>query len=444
LSVDLVLKDAKIYAYGRIVDAGLAIDEGRIVKIAKESNLPRASEKMNLDGLLILPGAIDVHVHLRDQDLSYKEDFYSGTCAAANGGVTLVVDMPNNKPVTMSREALRERMRIASRRIITNVAFYSAFPKRIEEIEGLVQEGAKAFKTFLSHKVGGINLNNRETLLKAFIETSKNNVPVAVHAEDGTLLSERIRELKIKGRDDFRAYLEAHSPRVEAAGIRHAIKLARKSGAHTHICHVSTSDGLKSIFEAKKVGLLISCEVTPHHLLLSNQHLEKIGGIALTNPPLRSSVDILYLWRGLERGLIDIVASDHAPHAFREKEGSSVWDISAGIAGLETILPLMLTMVNKGRLSLLTLVRAFMENPAKIFKFKRRGSIVEGYHADLVVIDMKREWIIDPSEFYSKAKFSPFEGWRVKGKPMKTFVNGRLVMDDGEIIGKPGEGKIIR
>jgi len=444
LSVDLVLKDSKIYLYGRVIDAGLAIDNGRIVKVAKESNLPQASERMDLDGLLVLPGAIDVHVHLRDQDLSYKEDFYSGTCAAANGGVTLVVDMPNNKPVTMSREALRERMNIASRRIVVNVAFYSAFPREMNEIGHIIREGAKAFKTFLSHKVGGINPNDREKLLRAFRELSKNNVPVAVHAEDGTLLNEKIRELKLKGRDDFRAYLEAHSLRVEVAGIRGAIRLAEEANAHTHICHVSISDGLKIIFEAKRRGLPISCEVTPHHLFLSSQHLERIGNVALTNPPLRSSADMMYLRRALQKGLIDVVASDHAPHASKEKEGSSVWDVSAGIAGLETTLPLMLTMVNKGQLSLSTLVRVLMENPAKIFRFKRRGLISEGYYADLVVIDMKKEWTIDPSEFYSKAKFSPFEGWHVKGKPVKTFVNGTLVMEDGEITGKPGYGKIVK
>lgn len=444
MSVDLVLRDAKIYVYGRIIDAGLAIDGKRIVRVAKESNLPRASEKINLDGLLVLPGVIDAHVHLRDQELFYKEDFYSGTCAAANGGVTLVVDMPNNKPVTMSCEALRDRMNIASRRTVVNLAFYSAFPKEIDEIKCIVKEGAKAFKTFLSHRIGGISPSNKEALTKACREAAENGVPIAVHAEDGALLNEKIKELRLSGRDDFRAYLEAHSPRTEILGIRRAIKLAKESGAHTHICHVSVSDGLKVILEAKRRGLSISCEVTPHHLLLSSQHLEKIGNIALTNPPLRSSADIIYLRKALQNGLIDMVASDHAPHALKEKESSSVWDVSAGIAGLETTLPLMLTMVNKGQLSLSTLIKAMMENPAKIFRFKRRGFISEGYYADLVVIDMKKEWIIDPSEFYSKAKFSPFEGWHVRGKPVKTFVNGMLVMDDGEIIGKPGDGEIIR
>lgn len=444
MPVDLVLKGSRIYTFNRIVDAGIAIDHGRIVKVSKESNLPVASEKMDLDGMLVLPGIIDVHVHLRDQELSYKEDFFSGTCAAANGGVTLVMDMPNNRPVTASLAALKERMEVASSKIVTNVAFYSAFPENINEIRQLVHIGARAFKIFLSHKVGGLDPNDEEAVIKAFKEAAKASIPVAVHAEDAALLHEKIEELKSMGRNDLSAYPEVHSQMAEVMGIRRAIRLMRESGVHLHVCHVSVVEGLKIIFEAKKGGLPISCEVTPHHLLLSDKYMEKLGGIALTNPPLRPLDEVLSLQRSLMGGLIDLVASDHAPHTFKEKEGSSVWDISAGIAGLETLLPLMLTMVNRGQMSISTLVKLLSENPAKIFGFKNRGLIAEGMYADLVVVDIKREWIIDSSEFYSKAKFSPFDGWRVKGKPVKTFVNGILVMDEGEIVVKPGSGKIIK
>jgi dihydroorotase (multifunctional complex type) len=444
LSVDLVLKNAKIYAFNRITEAGLAIEDGKIFKIAKEVNLPRSSEKIDLNGLLVLPGIIDVHVHLRDQELSYKEDFLSGTSAAANGGVTLVMDMPNNKPTTMDSATLRERMNIASRRIIVNTAFYSAFPADTREIKRIVDEGARAFKIFLSHKVGGLDPNDDTSVAEAFIEASRFNVPIAVHAEDGLLLQEIIRKLRSNGRDDLDAYLEAHSQEVEVNGVRRALNLAGRSGAHIHICHLSTAEGLKTILNAKKSGLPVSCEVTPNHLFLSDRHMRKIGSIALTNPPLRLQSDVSYLQSALEKGLIDIIASDHAPHALKEKEGPSIWDVSAGIVGLETMLPLLLTHVNKGYLPISELVKVTAENPARIFGFKDRGCIAEGKCADLVVVDIKREWLIDPSEFYSKAKFSPFEGWRMKGKPVKTFVNGLLVMDDGEIVAKPGTGRIIK
>jgi dihydroorotase (multifunctional complex type) len=444
LPVDLVLKNAKIYAFNRIIEAGLAVEDGKIFKIAKEANLPRSSEKIDLNGLLVLPGVIDVHVHLRDQELSYKEDFLSGTSAAANGGVTLVMDMPNNKPVTMDSAALRERMNLASRKIVVNTAFYSAFPANIEEIKRIVDEGAKAFKIFFSHRVGGLDPDDDVAVAEAFREASKLNVPVAVHAEDGALLRENIRRLRLNGRDDLDAYLEAHSQEVEVNGVRRAVDLAAKSGAHIHICHLSTSEGLKIILNAKRSRLPVSCEVTPNHLFLSTRHMREIGSIALTNPPLRLESDVSNLQSALEKGLIDAVASDHAPHALKEKESSSVWDISAGIAGIETMLPLLLTHVNRGYLPISTLVKVTAENPAEIFGFEDRGCIAEGKCADLVAVDLKREWLIDPSEFHSKAKFSPFEGWRVKGKPVKTFVNGLLVMDDGEIVAKPGVGRIIK
>ncbi|MEM1602168.1 MAG: dihydroorotase family protein [Candidatus Bathyarchaeia archaeon] len=443
MTVDLVLRDAKIYLPSGIVEAGLAIEDGRIFKVAKESNLPSASEKMDLNGMLVLPGVIDVHVHLRDQELSYKEDFYTGTCAAANGGVTLVIDMPNNKPVTMTSAALKERMDLASRRIVVNVAFYSAFPREINEIRRIANAGAKAFKIFLSHTVGGLDPNNEKSVIEAFMEAAKSNLPIAVHAEDGLLLQENIKSLRLEGRDDLYAFSEAHSPEVEVRGIRRAMKLARESCAHVHVCHVSTADGLRIISKAKSSGLPVSCEVTPHHLLLSEEYVDKVGSIALINPPLRSREDVLYLQRALKEGLIDIVASDHAPHTLKEKEGSSVWDISAGMVGLETMLPLMLTMFNRGQISIQTIVKVLAEKPSKIFRLKDRGVIREGAYADLVVVDIKREWVIDPSEFYSKAKFSPFEGWVVKGKPVKTFVNGVLSMDECEIVVKPGHGKII-
>jgi dihydroorotase (multifunctional complex type) len=444
LPVDLVLKNAKIYAFNRIIEAGLAVEDGKIFKIAKEANLPRSSEKIDLNGLLVLPGVIDVHVHLRDQELSYKEDFLSGTSAAANGGVTLVMDMPNNKPVTMDSAALRERMNLASRKIVVNTAFYSAFPANIEEIKRIVDEGAKAFKIFFSHRVGGLDPDDDVAVAEAFREASKLNVPVAVHAEDGALLRENIRRLRLNGRDDLDAYLEAHSQEVEVNGVRRAVDLAAKSGAHIHICHLSTSEGLKIILNAKRSRLPVSCEVTPNHLFLSTRHMREIGSIALTNPPLRLESDVSNLQSALEKGLIDAVASDHAPHALKEKESSSVWDISAGIAGIETMLPLLLTHVNRGYLPISTLVKVTAENPAEIFGFEDRGCIAEGKCADLVAVDLKREWLIDPSEFHSKAKFSPFEGWRVKGKPVKTFVNGLLVMDDGEIVAKPGVGRISK
>jgi len=443
LPVDTVLHNAKIYTLGRIVEAGLAIDEGRIFKIAKETNLPPASTKLDLKGHITLPGLIDAHVHLRDQQLAYKEDFFSGTVAAAAGGVTLTIDMPNNKPVTMDSKSLRERMRLAKARVVVNVAFYSAFPENLEEVRSIVEEGAVAFKLYMAQKVGGLNADDDDMLSQAFNKVGEMGVPIAVHAEDRKTLENMRRRMEELERRDVGAYVEAHSSNAETKAIEHVIQLAKKSNVHIHFCHVSSAKGLNVFLKAKNMGLPVTCEVTPHHLLLSSEHLKHHGTVALTDPPLRTREDVKTLWNALKEGLIDVLASDHGPHTIEEKEVESVWDAKPGIPGLETTLPLLLTQVNKGRLTLADLVRLTSEKPAQIFNLRDRGCLDEGNRADITVVDINREYRIDSSRFYSKAKYSPFDGWKVKGKPIKTFVNGRLVMDEGEIVAKPGTGQIV-
>lgn len=441
---DLVLKNAKVYLADGIVEAGLAVDEGRIASIAKEANLPSACEKVDLKGHLILPGIIDAHVHLRDQGLKYKEDFFTGTCAAASGGVTTVLDMPNNAPVTMSVDSLKERAGIAARNSLVNVAFYSAFPEQIEEMKDIIEFGAKGFKFFFPKQIGGVDPEDEESLFRYFRKAAELNVPVLIHAEDKGFFESKFEELKRNGRCDVSAFLEAHSVYSEVKAIKHAVELARMSGGHLHVCHVSAEQSMDVISSARQDGVNVTCEVTPHHLLLSSREVDLLGFIALTNPPLRSERDQASLWLNLERGIVDIIASDHAPHALSEKKKDSVWEVAPGFPGLETIVPLMLTQINRGRLALSKFVQVTSKRPAEIFRIEKRGILKERYFADFIVVDMKKEWKIDSSNFCSKAKFSPFDGRTVKGKVIKTFVNGRLVMDEGEIVEKPGMGKIIR
>ncbi len=444
LQVDTVLSNARICIRGALVEAGIALDEGKIVKIAKDTNLPAASTKLDLKGHIVLPGLIDCHVHMRDQQLAYKETFFTGTSAAAAGGVTSVIDMPNNRPVTMDSFSLKERMKLAEKQALVNVAFNSAFPKRLEEIAEVVKAGAVGFKAYLSSRIGGIDVDDDELLLAAFREAAAQGVPVAVHAEDREIIEEQRRELEAAGRNDADAYVKAHPPEAEAQSIRRVLRLVKNSGVHVHFCHVSSALGLNAILMAKKEGLAVTCEVTPHNLLLSSGQYGISGFFALTDPPLRTQEDVSALWSALKPGFIDVIASDHAPHAFEEKNVDSVWEAKPGVPGLETTLSLLLTKVNEGRLSLAELVRLTAEEPAKIFHLSKRGVLEEGNWADLVVVDMKHEHVIDSSEFFSKAKYSPFDGMHVKGKPLKTFVNGKLVMDEGEMVSESGTGHVVR
>jgi dihydroorotase (multifunctional complex type) len=444
LPVDIALHNAKVYTSRGIIEAGIAIDDDRIVRVAKKPNLPKASCQINLKGNIALPGIIDSHVHLRDQELAYKEDFTSGTSAAAAGGITTVIDMPNNQPTTMSTETLQERMRLAEPKILVNVAFNSAFPTHPREIPEIAKIGAVGFKLYLPQQIGGINPDNDKALLEAFKAVRQTKAPIAVHAEDKTTIEQKQKRLMRQRRNELEAFLDAHSFDAEEKAIRRITQLSRKSGGHVHICHVSSKPGMNIVSKAKKLGFDVTCEVTPHHLLLTSKNLKKYGNTALEVPPLRKPSDVASLWRSLKKGSVDTIASDHAPHSLVEKNADSIWDAKPGIAGLETMLPLLLTQVNKGRLTIKRLVQLTCENPARIYRMKDRGSLKKGSIADITVINLRKEHRIDASSFYSKAKFSPFNGWKTKGKAVKTFVNGQLVMDDGEIQVKPGCGSIIR
>ena len=442
--VDLVLSNAKAYIDNEIVDCGLAIEEGKIFKIGKETSMPRAETKIDLKHLLVMPGLVDTHVHLRDEGKSYKEDFYSGTAAAAAGGITTVLDMPNNNPVTMTTETLRERMKIAERKVLVNVGFYSEFPKNTEEIVEIIREGAMAFKLYLAEQVGGLNIDDDHALWEACKIVSRLKVPVAVHAEDGKMLRRTEEELKRTNHNDVEAFLKAHSESVEVKAVKRLLNIAKQTGVHVHFCHISTKNGLKAIVDAKESGMSITCETTPHNLFLSVDDLIRIGTLALTMPPVREKHHITALWDGIKNGWIDSLASDHAPHTLGEKKAKLVWNVKVGIPGLETTLPLLLTEVKRGRLSITQIVRLMSEKPAEIFRLRGKGHLKEGNKADLVVVDLDRTYRIDASKFHSKAKYSPFDGWNVEGKPVRTFVNGRLVMDEGEIVAEMGSGGIIR
>lgn len=444
MTVDLVLKNAKIFTTGRIFEGGLAIDNQKIVKIGKSCNLPNASLKMNVRGNLILPGLIDLHVHLRDQLFDYKEDFCTGTAAAAIGGITSVLDMPNNNPVTMDATSLKSRIQLAKKRAFVNVGFYSALPTEFEEIDHIIDVGALGFKVYLSNRVGGVDIDDDASLLMAFKRVARKNVPICVHAEDRTIIEERKKKLENSGKIDINAFLFAHSVEAEVKSINRIIRLIRKSNVHIHFCHISSRLGLNAILSAKNRGIPITCEVTPHNLLLTSGVYKKFGFLSLTVPPLRQDSSISAIWDALLAGKIDAIVSDHAPHELSEKTTESVWDVNPGIPGLETMLPLLLTEFNKGRLSLDTLVRLTSERPAELFHITGRGAIKEGNWGDLVVVDIKREDVIDSSAFVSKSKYSPFDGFKIKGKPFQTYVNGSLVMDENEIVSESGSGKIIR
>ena len=237
-----------------MADCCIAINQGRITKIGKKTTMPKADSRINLKNLIVLPGLVDAHVHLRDQKNAYKEDFYSGTAAAAAGGITTVIDMPNNDPVTMSVETLQRRMELAKDRILVNVGFYSEFPNEAQEIAKIVNAGVVAFKLYLAKQIGGLDVDSDSALLTAFNAAKKRDVPVAVHAEDRSSLKRFENQLKQDGSNDITAFLLAHSEKVEVKAVERLIELRDKTDVHVHLCHISTATSLKRIICEKNIN----------------------------------------------------------------------------------------------------------------------------------------------------------------------------------------------
>ena len=429
---DLNVVDIHVFYRGRVLDGCISISDGRVIYVGKRANAPRAERVLDGSGLLALPGPIDVHVHLRDEELAYKEDFYTGTCSAVAGGITGVLDMPNTRPPVDSARRLIERMRRAQRMVVANVGFYSLLPSRLNELEALAEAGAVGIKIYLHEPKTTLDISDDALLAQAVQLANRCGLPVVFHAEDSRVIEEA--KAKIGPEEDpVRRFLLTHPPEAELSAVKRLVRLLRDR--RVHLCHISTPG---SVELAKSAGF--SVEATPHHLFLSAEVCERLGPLALMDPPLRPPELVARLRAMLYRGLIDVVASDHAPHALEEKMGP---EPPPGIPGLETLLPLLLNEVAERRLALPELVRLVCERPARLFHLDG-GRLEPGAPADLVLVDLKAEVIVDPGVFKSKARFSPFEGMRLRGAPAYTIVNGQLALERGEVVAEPGCGRILK
>jgi dihydroorotase len=258
------------------------------------------------------------------------------------------------------------------------------------------------------------------------------------------MLAANENKLKMAKRASVADFLRAHTATVELKAIQRMLKCGEDTDIHLHFCHVTSKEGLDAISEAKKGSLKVTCEVTPNHLLMTNEDVGRLGSLAIIAPPLRDKTHREALWKGLQDGTIDSVGSDHAPHTLEEKIASNIWEVKPGVPGLETTLPLIMTLVNQKRLSIDQVVHFLAEKPAEIYGLTDSGSIEAGKTANLTIIDYNAQYKIDSSKFRSKAKFSPYNGWEVTGKAVKTIVNGQMIFDYGEIVAKGGAGNVVR
>jgi dihydroorotase len=423
--IDLCLKNCKIVPEN--IECSIGIENGKIVSFKKIP--PKSDETIDIKGNVVLPGLIDAHVHFRDPGFPEKETFKTGSMAAACGGFTTVMDMPNNNPPTNTKKAFLEKLEIAENKSIVDFGLHAGVGdiKEIKKIAGLKPASFKIY----------MDLLDNPRLMEIFAEISKlpEDHLISIHAEDNGIVNLCTDEKKSEHKLNPEIYADARPPLCETVAVENAISMAKCFDAHIHVCHVSTKKSLHLINEAKKENYKITSEITPHHLLLDDSYLKKWGNLAKTNPPLRDNEHKLNI---SDLKNIDIIGTDHAPHTVEEKE-KNVWEAPPGIPNLETTLPLLLTQIHQNKLTFGDIKRLLCENPARIFNLPNKGKIAEGMDADFVVVDMKKEGIINPDEFKTKAKYSPFEGFNVRGLPVMTMVRGNIVADDGEVLKNYGK-----
>lgn len=443
---DILIKNTKVYVNNYLQPAEVLIEDGKIIKIARQIDVQRLNEVIDAKGALTLPAGIDAHVHFREPGLTEKEDWYTGSCSAAAGGVTTVIDHPNTIPPTIDKKSFREKVKLANRKSIIDFGIYGGVTGNIERLPELWKLGATAFgEIFMAESTGALNISE-ETLDEALAVIKELGAIACIHAEDEEIRKECEAFLK----NDFTP--QSHSrerPNLcEAFAVEKALKLAKKNGTQTHFCHISAFEtvGLlrkeKYLQQSSGTPVNITSEVTPHHLFLSTRDWDRLGSFGKMNPPLRDRRNPKMLLNALNDGTIDIVATDHAPHTEAEKD-VGIKSAPSGVPGVETLLPLMLVAVKRNLIPIGRMIDVTSKNPARIFGLNRysKGIFAEGYDADLIIVDPSNITTIKGDNLHSKAGWTPYEG--MEGIfPEYTLSRGEIIWD-GEILASRGHGSFL-
>ncbi len=437
--VDLVVKNATVVTAHETFVGGLAVEDGKVVALGANSALPEARETVNANGRHLTPGFVDPHVHFREPGMTHKENWDSGSRAAAAGGFTTIFDMPNCIPPTASVENYRTKQKLASGRAMVDFGLYCAvIDNNVKQLRAMAEAGCIGFKLFMGETVGKVPHPPDDVIFAAFREIKETGRIVGVHAESGCIMQFLIKELQEQGRTDPRAHDDSRPIMLEEEAIGRAIAIAHGAGNRLHVYHLSSANGVDLVRRAKERNQPVTAEVLVNHLLLAVDEHGHLGSLIKMNPPIRTSDHRRVLWEALGRGWLDNIASDHAPHAPGEKFNDNVWEVGSGYPGLETNIPLMLTQVNAGRLTLNQLVYWYSEQPARMWGiYPRKGTLQVGADADFTVIDLAKSKVIDPQRFYSQAKYSPFNQWKVQGSVEMVFLRGELISEKGQIVGAP-------
>ncbi len=396
--MSLLIKNGTVFLGERFDKKDVLIEDGLISAVG---NGLKGDESLNASGMLVLPGLIDPHVHLREPGDTYKEDFFSGSRAAIAGGFTTVIDMPNNAKPTVTKERLEEKIRLASEKAICDVLFH--FGGTDDNFEEVRKADPRSLKLYLGQTTGGLLLKDPASLERHFASFPRDR-PIVLHACDH---SEKEDENLAK----------------TYTTVENALSIARKNERRIHLAHASTG---KEVQIAKRYTHC-TVEVAPHHLFLSVADVERLGPIAKVYPPLRSEQKRIGLWSALE--IVDCIATDHAPHTIEDKEKGA-----AGFPGLETSLGLMLKGCDLGLIDKIWVAQRMSSRVAETFGIPGKGKLESGFVGDVTIVDPKKEWKVDSTELYTKCKWTPFDGMQLKGKVKTVIKSGKVIYDNFEFV----------
>ena len=429
---DLIITGGEVFLPNSSIEKiDIGVKDSKIVELGDLSKKD-CEKKIDVNNLIVLPGAIDSQVHFREPGLTHKEDIMNGTKGAILGGVTSIFEMPNTNPSTTTEAALNEKISIAQKNAYCNYSFFvGAAKENIENLKKLERlPGCCGVKIFMGSSTGDLLVEDDDSLRKIL---ASGNRRVAVHSEDEYRLRERKHLV-----EDSKVSVSSHplwrDSQTAIRSTERLLKIAQETKRKIHVLHISTGD---EILILKKFKNFSTCEVTPQHLFFyAPDCYENLGSLAQMNPPIRDKSHNIGLWKGIEEKIVDVIGSDHAPHTLEEKK-KEYPNCPSGMTGVQTILPIMLDFVNKGKLGINDLVRLLCYNPAKIYNMKSKGEIKIGNDADFSIVDLNKEFTITNEWIASKSGWTPYNGLKITGLPVFTVVNGKIVMQDSEIISPP-------
>ncbi len=428
----LLIRNATIaHPDGSTYSGDIACEAGKIVQIDKNILAP-AEETLDATGKLLLPGVIDAQVHFREPGQEHKEDLRSGSRAAARGGVTSFLEMPNTDPATTTQQALDDKLARAAMKCVVNYGFFiGATPDNLEQLNSATR--TCGIKIFMGASTGGLLVNRAEDLERIFAHGTR---LIAVHAEDEARI--RARKSQFAQRTDAAAHSELRDNESALIATRLALSLSKKYRRRLHLLHLSTAEEVALLRQDKPAW--VTAEVIPNHLLLNVDDYARLGTLVKMNPPIRSAADNAALWAGLSDGIIDFIATDHAPHTLEEKN-LGYPDAPSGMPGVETSLPLMLTQMHAGRCTLADIQKWMCYGPAQAYAIANKGKILEGWDADLTLVDMDEVRPVQNAKTFTKVKWSPYAGRELRGWPVYTIVGGEIIFEQGrirpDVLGKP-------